>query len=331
MLVAMRRMATARGRLPLARLVSSSKSPAVRKTIAHPVGAGPAKFTVSMVPALDDNYIFLVETPGGSKLVVDPGQSDPVIRAAEELGWMETGGIDGILITHHHADHVDGNLELKKKFPQCVVVGPDSEANPIPGLDVVVKENFDLSSTPLFSGSPIGDVPHIIDTPGHTHDHISYVFGNHSNDEAATVKDGPLLFCGDTIFSLGCGRLFEGTPADMFDSLQKLKALPTSTTMYCAHEYSADNARFTMDVAQRLKAIASVIPPSSEGPLYRRAAAIEKDSRTGNPTLPVRLGEELITNVFLLAKTPEDFATLRKMKDTFSSKRDLKSYLRRRA
>jgi hydroxyacylglutathione hydrolase len=196
---------------------------------------------------------------------VDPSVAAPVDAKLRALGWTLTH----IVNTHHHADHTGGNLELKAAWG-ATVVGPRADAARIPGIDVQVGD---------------GDVwmlgqeaAHVMDVPGHTRGHIAYWF-----------SDSAALFCGDTLFSLGCGRLFEGTPAQMWRSLSMLRGLPDETRVYCAHEYTQSNARFALS-----------LEPDSPS-LKRQMAWIEEMRKADRPTIPAALGKEKNLNPFLRA------------------------------
>ena len=195
---------------------------------------------IVQIPVLRDNYIYLLHDPvSGSTAVVDPAVAEPVLQALRERGWR----LDYILNTHHHADHVDGNLQLKQ-YSGCRIIASQTDSGRIPGLDIAVNDGdrFLLGEQRLS----------VIATPGHTLGHSVYDWA-----------DSAALFCGDTLFSLGCGRLFEGSPAQMWQSLQRLKALPPATGVYCAHEYTQANGRFALtlepDNAALLRRIAEVI------------------------------------------------------------------------
>ncbi len=251
---------------------------------------------VEQLPVLSDNYVYLLHEPEtGVTGVVDPAVAAPVLARLDAAGWR----LDWILITHHHADHTGGNLELKRATG-CRIVGPAAEARRIPGIDVKVGETdrFEL-------GALTADV---IETPGHTAGHISYWFAG-----------ADALFCADTLFSLGCGRIFEGTPAMMWESLSKLARLPDDALVYCAHEYTQSNARFALSV-------------DPDNPALReRAAEVDRLRAAGQPTVPTRLGQERVTNPFLRPNDPairrrlgmegasdvEVFAELRRRKDSF--------------
>ena len=251
---------------------------------------------VVRVPALTDNYLWLVREPeSGCVAVVDPAEAAPIERALAERNWRLTH----ILNTHHHGDHVGGNLALKAATG-CTIVGPRADRARIPGIDIEVGEGeryqFGKASAAVF------------DVPGHTSGHIAYWFA-----------DSDALFCGDTLFLMGCGRLFEGTPAQMWGSLGKLKRLPGTARVYCAHEYTQSNARFALTV------------DGGNPALVARAQAVADARARGEPTVPGTLAEELATNPFLRADRPElaaavglppgdpvaVFAAVRRAKDQF--------------
>lgn len=251
---------------------------------------------IQLIPAFSDNYVYLFKDPASEVVgIVDPGEAGPVLKALERLGWRPTH----IFNTHHHADHIGGNAELKKKFG-CTVIGPAADRNRIPDLDETVKEG----DTYRFGTQEV----RVFETPGHTSGHISLWF-----------KDASALFSGDTLFALGCGRLFEGTPAQMWQSLLKLRPLPDDTAVYCGHEYTLSNARFAVTV-----------DPDNTA-LKQRAADIAVLRDAGKPTIPTTLGVEKATNPFLRADDPqvaaavglagadptEVFAEIRRRKDSF--------------
>lgn len=225
---------------------------------------------IRQIPVLNDNYVYLIHDPqSGATGVVDPAVADPVLARLDAEGWR----LSHILNTHHHGDHVGGNLELKRKTG-CTIVGPRADAARIPGIDVEVGEGDSYR----FGGFEAK----VFDVPGHTRGHIAYWFA-----------DAAALFCGDTLFALGCGRLFEGTPAQMWASLSKLAALPDDTRVYCAHEYTAANARFALTVEP------------GNAALKARAEAIAKRRARGLPTVPSTLAEERATNPFLRPDSPD--------------------------
>ncbi|NBC31256.1 MAG: hydroxyacylglutathione hydrolase [Alphaproteobacteria bacterium] len=232
---------------------------------------------IAILPAFNDNYIYLLREPETSKVaVVDPGTADPVLTALEARGWP----LDMILLTHHHADHVGGVDTLKERFG-AEVVGPAADANRISGLDRGVGEGDEV---PFGAESAL-----VYETHGHTRGHIAFWF-----------PGSTALFSGDTLFALGCGRLFEGTPAEMWASLQKLRGLPDDARVYCGHEYTESNARFAVTVEPENEALAE------------RAAQVRADRSQGRPTVPSLLGLEKRTNPFLRADVPEVQAALGK-------------------
>ena len=220
---------------------------------------------IELLPLLSDNYAYLLLDPAeGTAGVVDPGEAGPVLSAMRERGRDR---LDLILCTHHHGDHVAGIPELKQAFG-CRVVGPAREAARIPGLDQGVAEGDEVS----FGGARL----HVLETPGHTRGHVSL----HDPDAAA-------VFCGDTLFALGCGRLLEGDAPTMWRSLAKLAVLPEATRVYCGHEYTQSNARFAL----------SVDPDNTA--LTERAAEVDRTRAAGRPTVPSTIVEERATNPFL--------------------------------
>ncbi len=257
--------------------------------------------TVVPVSAFKDNYLWLL-CRGDDAVIVDPGDAAPVEQALAERGLT----LRAILLTHHHADHVGGVGALVAKRPGLSVYGPATEV--IAGLTVPLREGDRVTLAPLSLALDV------IDVPGHTRGHIAY-FG-----EADAV---PLLFCGDTLFAAGCGRLFEGTAAQMQASLTKLAALPPDTRVYCAHEYTLSNLRF-----------AQAVEPGNADLAVRVREAIATRER-GQPTLPSSIALERATNPFLRADFPAlrsaaerhavgagasalaTFTTLRRWKDSF--------------
>lgn len=237
---------------------------------------------VVQVPVLSDNYVYLAhDAASGETAVVDPAVAEPVLAAAAARGWR----ITAILNTHWHPDHVGANLAIKEATG-CAITGPTGEAAKIPGLDRAVREGDEVRI-----GTSFGRV---IDVPGHTAGHNAYHF-------AADA----VLFCGDTLFAMGCGRLFEGTPDQMFASLGKLMALPDDTLVYCAHEYTASNGRFALTVE----------PDNAE--LRSRMEQVIAARGAGRPTVPSTIALERATNPFTRAGSVDELAVRRSAKDSF--------------
>jgi len=251
---------------------------------------------IEQIPVLKDNFIYLArDSVRGAVAVVDPAVAAPVLERADRLGWR----IIHILNTHHHADHVGGNLEIKAATG-CTIVGPAHDPDRIPGMDIQVKDGDTFAL-----GASIAEVLFV---PGHTRGHIAYWF-----------KDSDALFCGDTMFSIGCGRLFEGTPQQMWNSLSRLRALPPETRIYCAHEYTESNIRFAV----------SLDPHNAA--LRKREAEVRALRAAGKYSVPSLMGIERTANPFLRADTPElaaavgmtgsaavdVFAEIRRRKDVF--------------
>ncbi|ALG75032.1 hydroxyacylglutathione hydrolase [Azospirillum thiophilum] len=251
---------------------------------------------VILVPAFADNYIYVLRDAASGKVgVVDPGDAAPVRAELERRGWSLTH----IFLTHHHDDHIGGAGELKERYGASVV-GARADAHRIPGLDVMLGDG----DRTLFGGQ----TARVLAVPGHTSGHIAFWF------EAADS-----LFCGDTLFSLGCGRLFEGTPAQMWGSLQELRALADQTRVYCGHEYTLSNGRFALTV------------DPGNAALHRRMEEVAELRDRNQPTIPTSIGMERRTNPFLRADDPgvqaavgmagapavEVFAELRRRKDHF--------------
>ena len=230
---------------------------------------------IHMFPCLRDNYGFLLhDTEAGVTAAVDTPEAGPILAALEEKGWRLTH----ILNTHHHHDHAGGNLAIKEATG-CRIIGPRADAARIPGIDTEVGEGDEF----LLGGRPV----RVYDTPGHTRGHVVYYL----------PQDG-VAFVGDTLFAMGCGRLFEGTPQQMWTSLQKLMSWPDDTRVYCAHEYTQDNARFALTVE-----------PGNDA-LTRRASEVDALRADGVPTIPTTMGIEKATNPFLRPMSDEIRSTV---------------------
>jgi hydroxyacylglutathione hydrolase len=252
---------------------------------------------IDQIPVLKDNYVYLVrESESGLVGVVDPAVAEPVEARLAERGWRLTH----ILNTHHHMDHVGANVALKERHG-CTIVGAACDRARIPGLDVAVAhgERFAFGA----------ETAEIIEVPGHTTGHIAYWF------ERARA-----LFCGDTLFALGCGRMFEGNPPMMWRSLSRIRALPDDALVHCAHEYTQSNARFALAV------------DGANPDLVAYSRRVDALRAEGRPTVPSRLGDEKRANPFLRADQPalaaavglgpsadpaEVFGALRRKKDNF--------------
>ncbi|MDT8319701.1 MAG: hydroxyacylglutathione hydrolase, partial [Xanthomonadales bacterium] len=226
-----------------------------------------SELNITAIPAFADNYIWLLRTDGISCAVVDPGEAEPVLGKLRESGLE----LEYILLTHHHPDHTGGVAHLVDELgPQ--VYGPHDPR--IPGQDRSLAEGETIDLPRL------GLQFNVIEVPGHTSTHIAF-YGH------------GCLFCGDTLFSVGCGRLFEGTPEQMQDSLDKLAALPPETRVFCAHEYTLSNCDFALEVEPGNRA------------LQRRASQVEAARAVGRITVPSTLGEELAVNPFLRTREPK--------------------------
>jgi hydroxyacylglutathione hydrolase len=238
--------------------------------------------TAEPVPILSDNYAWLLrDSATGATAIVDPAEPKPIIAALEKAG----GRLDLIILTHHHDDHIAGTDEVRARF-KCPVVGAAADAHRLPRLDQQVKEGDTIK---------LGNATaRVIDTPGHTRGQINFFF-----------PDGEILLSGDTLFSLGCGRLIEGTAEEMFNSLKKLSALPGGTKVCCGHEYTESNARFALHVDGGNQA------------LIKRAEQVKQQRAAGQPTVPSVMSDELAANPFLRAQDAASFAKLRAQKDTF--------------
>ncbi|NJO79051.1 MAG: hydroxyacylglutathione hydrolase [Cyanobacteria bacterium RM1_2_2] len=254
---------------------------------------------IHRLPALSDNYIFLLHDPiRHIAAVVDPAEANPVLQQLQTL----QADLVAIFNTHHHGDHVGGNATLLKHFPNAIVHGGVEDRGRIPGQKVFLQAGDRVT---------FGDrVAEVLFVPGHTRAHIAYYFPPVETNEGD-------LFCGDTLFAGGCGRLFEGTPTQMIDSLGKLRSLPDQTRVWCAHEYTLKNLQFALSVDPQNQA------------LQRRFAQVQAMRQQSEATIPSWLGEEKQTNPFLRWDQPnlqsrvksadpvQTFARLRGMKDQF--------------
>ncbi|ESR24046.1 hydroxyacylglutathione hydrolase [Lutibaculum baratangense] len=255
-----------------------------------------ARLDIRMFPCLSDNYgVLIKELDSGAAAAIDAPDGTAVIEAAEAAGWDLTH----ILVTHSHADHVQGIEAVKARFG-CRVVGPKGEADSIPGIDDTVAHGDRYA----FGGL----TAEIIETPGHTTAPATWYF-----------PEADVVFTGDTLFALGCGRVFTGSMEDMWESLQKLARLPKETLVYCGHEYTVANAKFAL-----------TIEPHNHH-LQARADEANRKRSEGEPTLPTTIGGELLANPFMRADRPEVadavgmtgadpakvFAEIRRRKDAF--------------
>ena len=240
------------------------------------------KFYIYQIPLWEDNYIYIFYDEIEKKTaVIDPGDFKPV----DDFLTKKNLKLDLILNTHHHWDHTGGNLKLKEKW-QCPVYGFSEDSSRIPGITHFLNEGDRVNV-----GASQFEVIH---TPGHTLGHI--VFWN---------KKDKILFCGDTLFAMGCGRLFEGSPQQMFESLAKIKKLPKDTLVYCAHEYSLKNANFSLSLYPKNPA------------MQARQKKFLKLRKTHQSTIPFLLEEDLLTNPFLLSQSTTAFKKIRTLKDQY--------------
>ncbi len=251
---------------------------------------------IIQIPLLSDNYSYVI-IDKNTKITgcIDPSVSKDIVKVLKNKGI----DLDFVLNTHHHQDHVGGNQELKEIY-NCKIIGSYSDQNRIPGIDIKLKEDEEFN---------IGEsIFKIIDTPGHTIGHICFYF-----------EDQNFLFCGDTIFSLGCGRLFEGSYEQMTESILKIRSLPDCTKIYCGHEYTESNAKFAEFLDSR------------DDLLKNKISNIKKDRLKSKPTVPTTLKEEKMLNPFMKfdnqeyldsiklknISNVENFKTIRMMKDNF--------------
>jgi hydroxyacylglutathione hydrolase len=237
---------------------------------------------VVRIPVLSDNYVWLVrENTSGEVMVVDPAVAEPVLAKADELGWT----ITHIWNTHWHPDHTGGNAAIKAATG-CTITGPAAEFGRIPTLEIQVRGGDRVTL-----GTSTAEV---IDVPAHTAGHIAFHFANEG-----------VVFVGDTLFAMGCGRLFEGTAAQMFANMQALAALPDETHVYCAHEYTQSNGRYAL-----------VAEPDNQA-LIARMAEVDATRLAGEPTVPTTIALEKATNPFMRASSVEELAARRAAKDAF--------------
>ena len=250
---------------------------------------------VEIIPCLNDNYSYIIhEKETNTVSIVDPSEFEACDKSINKYKKL-----DFILNTHHHVDHVGANIELKKKY-KSKILGSDSDKDRIPGIDIFLKDN---------QKQKIGNLEFkVIFTPGHTKGHIVYFFNKEK-----------ISFTGDTLFSLGCGRVFEGTYEEMYNSLNKIKSLPLDTKIYCGHEYTKSNLNFCSAYDSR------------NSLLKKKEIDIQKKLNSNQPTIPSTLEQEIKTNIFLRCNDPdvkqalglkdsseiEVFSKLRDLKDSF--------------
>ena len=237
---------------------------------------------IEIIKCLEDNFSYLfIDEENNSACVIDPSEANPIIDRVEKLKL----NLKFILNTHHHFDHIGGNKDLKKKY-NLKIIGFEKDKNRIPGIDIALNDKeiwkSDKFETKIF---------HI---PGHTSGHICYHFFNQN-----------ILFTGDTLFSLGCGRIFEGTYEQMFSSLQLIKSFPIETKIYCGHEYTLKNSEFCIKHDE------------NNSKLKEKISIVKKKLEKGLPTVPSTIKEELDCNIFLRSKDIESFSKLRDLKDIF--------------
>jgi len=237
---------------------------------------------IEIIKCLQDNYSYLIIDKNNLKAcVVDPSEASPIINFVEKKKLK----LVYILNTHHHYDHVGGNLELKRKY-NSKVIGFKEDKKRIPGIDILVEDN-QIWNEDNFEAK-------IYHVPGHTSGHIAFHFFKEKK-----------LFIGDTLFSLGCGRIFEGTNEEMFNSLNRIKKIPDDTEIYCGHEYTLQNSKFCLT------------HDSTNLNLKNKILEIERKLKDGLPTIPTFLKDELKCNIFLKAKDVKSFSKLRDLKDNF--------------
>ena len=237
---------------------------------------------VVRIPARQDNYIWMAhDAASGDTAVIDPADAEPVLAEAEKRGWT----IGQIWNTHWHGDHIGGNAAIKAATG-CTITGPAAEAAKIPTLDRLVREG-DRVRIGAFEAD-------VLEVPAHTAGHIAY-----------HMPDAGIVFVGDTLFAMGCGRLFEGTPAQMFANMARLAALPSETIVYCAHEYTQSNGRYALHVEPHNSA------------LIDRMREVDALRAKGEPTIPTTIALERATNPFMRAASVRELAQRRAEKDDY--------------
>jgi hydroxyacylglutathione hydrolase len=237
---------------------------------------------VEIIPCLQDNYSYLIiDDSNNSACVIDPSEAEPIINFLKNKDIK----LKYILNTHHHFDHIGGNKNLKKKFGS-IVIGFKEDSKRIPEIDLLLEDNQIWKAENF--------IAKIIHIPGHTSGHICFHF----------FQD-KLVFTGDTLFSLGCGRIFEGTYKEMFESLDKIKSLPQETKVYCGHEYTLNNSKFCIKN-----------DPNNQN-LKKKIEIIKKQIKDNLPTIPTTIKDELECNIFLRANDLQSFSKLRDLKDNF--------------
>tara|TARA_A100001234_G_scaffold218732_1_gene228234 strand:+ start:1776 stop:2498 length:723 start_codon:yes stop_codon:yes gene_type:complete len=238
---------------------------------------------VEIIPCLQDNYSYIIiDEKENLACVIDPSEATPIINFMKNKNIK----LKYILNTHHHFDHIGGNKELKKKFGS-LVVGFKEDVDRIPEIDIFLKDNEIWQSKNF--------IAKVIHVPGHTKGHICFHFFNDR-----------LIFTGDTLFSLGCGRVFEGTNKEMFQSLNKIKSLPEDTKVFCGHEYTLQNSKFC------------ILNDPNNTKLKKKIEVIKEQRKYSMPTIPSTIKEELECNIFLRAKDLKTFSKLRNLKDNFN-------------
>tara|TARA_B110000263_G_scaffold143757_1_gene124723 strand:- start:92 stop:811 length:720 start_codon:yes stop_codon:yes gene_type:complete len=237
---------------------------------------------IEIIPCLQDNYAYLIiDEKKNIGCVIDPSESAPIIEYLEK----NKINLKFILNTHHHFDHVGGNKKLKEKYG-ANVIGFKGDKDKIPGIDILVDDQ-EIWKYESFESK-------IIHIPGHTLGHVCFYFYNDKS-----------IFTGDTLFSLGCGRIFEGTYSQMYESLKKIKDLPQDTKVFCGHEYTIQNSKFCM------------LHDKNNENLKNKIKEVEKKLQNNLPTIPSTIKEELECNVFLRSNNIETFSKLRDLKDNF--------------